>query len=228
MSGLEVIAVIPAFNAAGSVGAVAAGALRHVREVIVVDDGSADETAARARDAGARVVSHAGNMGKGAALKTGFALALKSGCGAVVTLDADGQHDPEDIPRLIGAAIGPAGIVIGARLWDRAKIPPARYWANMVGVKAISWRTGSALGDSQSGFRLYKSEVIAGLDFTGGRFETETELLIRAGLKGFKIASVPVRAAYSEDIIKRSHFRAVADTYRICMLFLRSFFWSRH
>lgn len=217
--------IIPAFNAAGTVGIVVAGALRHIGDVLVVDDGSTDGTARKAADAGAKVISHGKNLGKGAALKTGFEFALKDGFDAMLTLDSDTQHDPDEIPKLIDAAGGGAGIVIGARLKDEDKIPPARYWANMVGVRAISWRARNRIDDSQSGFRLYRAEVFKGMKYSGGRFETETELLIRSGRRGFGIASVPVRTIYSEDIIRSSHYRTVSDTYRICILFLRSFFW---
>ena len=94
---------------------------------------------------------------------------------------------------------------------------------NMVGVACISWRAKNKLGDSQSGFRLYKAGVLRAMSFKGGRFEAETELLIRAGRMGFRIVSVPVKTIYSEEITSRSHFRTVRDTYRICMMFLKSF-----
>ena len=222
---MRAIGLIPALDAEDTVGEVAAGALRHLGEVVVVDDGSADGTAAAARRAGAHVISHGRNLGKGAALSTGFKYALEKGCEAVVTLDADGQHDPDEIPKLLEAAEGGAGIEIGSRLWDRERIPKARYYTNMVGVGAISWRAKNKLADSQSGFRFYKADVLRGMKLTGTGFEAETELLIRAGRRGFKIASVQARAVYSEEILRKSHFRTVADTYRICMTFLKSFFW---
>jgi len=218
------MALVPALDAGLTVGQVVRGASKYVDAVVVVDDGSADDTAEKAREAGAHIIRHDANRGKGAALKTGFDYALAQGYDAVITLDADTQHDPDDIPKLIEAA-GGAGIVVGSRLREKDKIPPARYYANMVGVKCISWRAKNALLDSQSGFRLYKAEVISGIKFSGGRFETETELLIRAGRRGFRIASVPVKTIYSEEIIRGSHFRTVSDTYRICIMFLRSFFF---
>ena len=221
------MALIPAYGCEDTVGRVVAGALRHVEHVLVVDDGSDDDTSASAATAGAVVISHARNLGKGEALKTGFSYALSQGFDAVVTLDADGQHDPDEIPRLIEAADGGAGVVVGARLRDRDKIPLYRYRANMVGVAAISWRVGQRIDDTQSGFRLYKADVLSGLKVGASRFEAETEMLIRAGRRGFRIASVPVTAIYSEEIISRSHYRKVADTYRICILFLKSFLWRR-
>ncbi|MGA2192952.1 MAG: glycosyltransferase family 2 protein [Nitrospirota bacterium] len=216
--------LIPAYQAADTVGRVVRGSLRHLGHVLVVDDGSTDGTSAAAREAGAVVISHARNRGKGYALKTGFLYALKAGYDAVVTLDADTQHDPEEIPKLLEKA-GEGEIVLGARLREKTVIPKARYWTNMVGVRCISWRAKAALDDSQSGFRLYKAGVLEGVKFRGGRFEGETELIIRAGRKGFRIVNVPVKAIYTPDILCKSHYRAVRDTYRICMMFLRSFFW---
>jgi glycosyltransferase involved in cell wall biosynthesis len=222
---LKVLCLIPALDAADTVGGVIAGAKRRIPGVLVVDDGSTDGTADRARAAGAVVISHKKNIGKGAALRTGFVYALKNGFDAVLTIDADGQHDPDEIPGLLKAGEGEAGIVIGGRLGDKASIPPARYYANMVGVRCISWRARNRIEDSQWGFRLYKADVLRDMKYTSVGFETETELLIRAGMRGFRIANVPVRTIYSDDITRKSRFRAVADTYRICMLFLRSFFW---
>jgi glycosyltransferase involved in cell wall biosynthesis len=217
--------LIPALDAGDTVGAVAEGALKYLDEVLVVDDGSADDTAAKARAAGATVISHPANLGKGAALKTGFEYALGQGYDAVLTLDADTQHDPDEIPKLLRGAGEGAGIVIGARLGDKEKVPPARYYTNMVGVAAISWRAKNLLLDSQSGFRLYRADVLRGMRYSSAGFETETELLIRAGRRGFKIASVPVKAIYNKEVLGRSHFRTVRDTYRICIVFLKSFFW---
>lgn len=222
---MKLMGLIPALDAEDTVGLVVTGTLKYLERVVVVDDGSSDGTAEVARRAGAEVISHVKNLGKGAALRTGFEYALKDGCDAVVTLDADTQHDPAEIPKLIEAAKGGAGIVVGCRLKDRGKIPPARYYTNMVGVKCFSWMSRNRLEDSQSGFRLYTAGVLKGMKYASSGFETESELLIRAGRRGFKIANVPVRAIYDEQILSRSHFRAVRDTYRICILFLRSFFW---
>jgi len=222
---LKVMGLIPALDAEDTVGLVVAGTLKYLERVVVVDDGSTDGTAEAARKAGAEVISHGKNQGKGAALKTGFEYVLKEGYDAVVTLDADTQHDPSEIPKLIEASKGGAGIVVGCRLKDRGKIPPARYYTNMVGVKCFSFMSRNTLEDSQSGFRLYTAGVLKGMKYASCGFETESELLIRAGRRGFKIANVPVKAIYDEQILSRSHFRAVRDTYRICILFLRSFFW---
>jgi glycosyltransferase involved in cell wall biosynthesis len=222
---VKVMGLIPALDAGETVGQVVAGAKRYLDKVLVVDDGSKDDTAAKAKEAGANVISHPRNLGKGAALKTGFEYALGQGYDAVLTLDADTQHDPDEIPKLLMEAEKGAGIVIGSRLAEKEKVPPARYYTNMVGVTAISWRARNRLLDSQSGFRVYKAEVLTGMKYVSAGFATETELLIRAGRRGFKIASVPVKAIYNTEVLKRSHYRTVRDTYRICIVFLKSFFW---
>ncbi|MHB8172986.1 MAG: glycosyltransferase family 2 protein [Nitrospirota bacterium] len=222
---MKVLGLIPAYDAQGLVGGVVKKALKYLPEVLVVDDGSADNTANEASEAGAMIIPHPRNLGKGAALKTGFGYALEKGYDAVLTLDADGQHDPDEIPKLLSAVSSDSGIIIGARLAEKDKIPPARYWANMVGVKCISWRARNPLLDSQSGFRIYKAELLRGMKVKSSGFEAESEMLMRAGMSGFKIKSVPVRTIYSEEALKKSHFRTVPDTYRICMMFLRSFLW---
>ncbi len=217
--------MIPAYDAQGSVGQVAGKAIGYLPEVLVINDGSSDDTAAEASGAGAKVISHPQNMGKGAALKTGFDYALENGYDAVLTLDADGQHDPDEIPKLLAAASPDVGIVIGARLSEKDKIPPARYWANMVGVKCISWRARNRLLDSQSGFRIYSAELLRVMKVRANGFEAESEMLMRAGRMGFTIKSVPVRTIYNEEALRKSHFRTVPDTYHICIMFLRSFLW---
>lgn len=224
---MRVTALVPALDAAGTIGLVVRGALKHVERVVVVDDGSVDETAAEAARAGARVISHGQNFGKGEALKTGFKHALSEGFDAIVTLDADTQHDPDEIPRLLEAAYAGADIVIGARLAEKDKIPRARYYTNLVGVACISWRAGTHIEDTQSGFRVYRTDAVRGIRLYTHGFDTETEILIKAGRLGKRIVTVPVRTIYTDEIISKSHFRPVCDTYRICMVFLDSLFWPR-
>jgi UDP-N-acetylglucosamine---dolichyl-phosphate N-acetylglucosaminyltransferase len=222
---VKVLGLIPAYDAQGMVEGVVKKALKYLPEVLVVDDGSSDNTAGEAGEAGAKVISHPRNLGKGAALKTGFRYALEKGYDAVLTMDADGQHDPDEVPKLLAAVSPDAGIVIGARLTEKEKIPPARYRANMVGVKCISWRARNALLDSQSGFRIYKAKLLREMKVKSSGFEAESEMLMRAGIMGYKIISVPVRTIYSEEALRRSHYRTVPDTYHICIMFLKSFFW---
>jgi len=221
------MALVPALDAADTITRVVTGALPYVERVLVVDDGSGDGTAGKAESAGARVISHGRNLGKGEALKTGFGYALEEGFDAVVTLDADTQHDPEDIPRLLAAMEAGSDIVIGARLAEKEVIPRARYYTNLVGVTCISWRAGCHIDDTQSGYRVYRMEAVRDIKLGTHRFDTESEILIKAGRRGKRITTVPVRAIYTDEIVSKSHFRPVYDTYRICMVFLRSLFWPR-
>jgi len=222
---MRVMALIPALDAAATVGPVVRGVLEHIPDVVVVDDGSSDDTSGAAREAGARVVRHDTNLGKGAALVTGFRLAIEGGFDAVLTLDADGQHDPEYIPELMKTAEAGPAVTLGCRVMDLERFPKARYYTNRIGVVCISWRAKARIDDSQTGYRVYRTDFLKGVEVTSGRFATETELLIKAGRRGLGIACVPIEPLYPEDAVGGSHFRPVADTYRICMLFLRSFFW---
>ncbi len=216
----RICCVIPAFNEEKRIASVIAGARKHFMEVIVVDDGSQDATARRAEEAGALVVRHAANQGKGMALRTGFGHALTRDCAAVLTIDGDGQHAPQEIGKFLAAHEADAGdIIIGSRLWDRDAIPRYRYIPNRIGIFCISWAAGCRIEDTQSGFRLYRREVLESirLDTTG--FETESEILIKAGRAGFRICSLPVSAIYHSDYT--TNFRPVRDFYRISMLFLK-------
>lgn len=217
---MKLIAVIPAFNEAARVGPVVKQTRSFVETVVVVDDGSSDQTATEAEAAGARVLRHDGNRGKGAAIQTGLRYLQECGADAAVFLDADGQHDPNDIPRLAAAAeAGGAGIVVGSRMTDVTTMPRVRLWTN----RFMSWLTGKLarqpVADSQCGYRLVRREVVADLKFSTARFETETEMLIQAGRAGHRITSVPVRTIYLAG--RQSHIRPLRDTIRFLRMVAR-------
>jgi glycosyltransferase involved in cell wall biosynthesis len=213
----RILAMIPAHDEAPRIGPVVSSAARLV-PVLVVDDGSGDETAAVAERAGARVIRQTPNQGKGAALRTGFRVALAEGAEAVVTLDADGQHDPADIPRIVAAARrSPGWIVIGARLADRKKIPPLRYFANRFANFWIAWAAGYPIEDSQSGFRVYPASLLARVRVPHGPtkgFVFESEILIAASRLGYQSVPVRVAAIYPPEG-RPSHFRQFVDVERI-------------
>jgi glycosyltransferase involved in cell wall biosynthesis len=209
----DVAAVIPAYDCAASVGAVVAGVRRHLARVVVVSDGSRDATAQAAREAGAEVEELAENRGKGAALRRGIELALASDPAALVLLDADAQHDPEDLPGFLEAwDRGRPGLVIGCRLQDVRDIPPARYWTNYIGSRILSWMTGRELLDSQSGYRLLSSDLARRLALRSKGYAIESEMVIRAAQLGERIEHVRIRTIYNEN---GSHFRPFQDTLRI-------------
>jgi glycosyltransferase involved in cell wall biosynthesis len=190
-----VLALIPAYQEAPRVAAVVTGAARYL-PVVVVDDGSTDGTADAAEAAGATVLRQVPNAGKGAALRTGFRYALEAGAAAVVTLDADGQHDPGEIPGFLERfALDRPSLVIGQR--DLASMPPVRRLANTLGGMTLAVTLGRTVPDNQSGFRLIDRTLMRALldsDETG--FEFEVEMIARAVALGLPIAAVPVRTIY--------------------------------
>jgi len=217
----NVAAVIPALNEALRIADVVAGALAECDLVIVVDDGSDDETAAIVAATPAVLLRHPQRLGKGRALRAGFAEALRRGMAAVVTLDGDGQHDARDIPRLIAAANAyPRNIVNGARLRKRSTQPWYRRLGNDFGDWGIAWGCGYRLIDSQSGQRLYPAQVLALRDVPGEGFVFEAQILISAARElGFGVVSVPVETRYatpgSGELFRKSHFRLFRDLARI-------------
>lgn len=209
--GSPTAALIPAFNAATSLGQVVEGTRRYVREVLVVDDGSTDQTSTVARYAGARVIRLAVNSGKGTAVRTGLGLLLGEHYERILMLDADGQHDPNDIPRFLAVA-SHADFVLGNRLWSPAGIPARRRWTNHIGTTALRLMTGFPLEDSQCGFRLVSAGLLRRMGLVGRRYSVDTEILVRAGKLRATFHHVPVRVIYGGEV---SHYRPALDTLHI-------------
>ncbi len=199
--GPRLLALVPAYEEAPRIGAVVVAARRHL-PVLVIDDGSTDETAANAEAAGAEVIRQAPNQGKGAALRAGFRHALDAGCHAVITLDADGQHDPDEIPWFI-AALGAPGasgprpeLIIGRR--DFSRMPPVRRLSNTVGTAAFSWAVGRRVPDNQSGYRLLGRRLMAAmLDSREAGFEFEVEMIAVCIRRGWTLDWVPISTIYA-------------------------------
>jgi len=211
-----IAALIPAYRAATTVGGIVSRARRHLEEVVVVDDGSTDGSGEAARAAGARVLRHSTNLGKGAALATGFAKLLEEGATAIITLDADGQHDPDDIPRFVeaGRRTG-ADLVVGARADAFAAMSGGRRFGNRFSCAAVRFFRGPSLPDTQCGFRLYSRRFLESASFRRRSYDAEVELLMRAGLGGYAVVSIPVRVP-AADGRATSHYRPWLDTYRMC------------
>ena len=217
----SVAVVIPAFNESLRIREVVQGALAQLPQVIVVDDGSDDDTAAQLNDLPVTLLRHSQRRGKGAALRSGFAEAMRCGCVGVLTMDGDGQHDPADLPRLLRvAARHPRCIVIGARLRQRAQQPRYRRLANGFGDWGIGWACGFSIADSQSGQRYYPAPVCRLGSIPGEDFVFEAQLLISAARElGMGAVSVPIETRYGQlpdqMHLRRSHFRPLRDLYRI-------------
>jgi glycosyltransferase involved in cell wall biosynthesis len=221
-------AVIPAYDAADTIAAVVEGTRRHVAPVAVVDDGSHDATGDVARGAGAVVIRHPTNRGKGAALQTGFRHAVAHGATRVVTLDADGQHLPDEIPTLLATADAhPDAIVVGEREKSGHAIRRIARFGNWVADTLLRAFAGRRLPDTQSGFRVYPAAATSALGAAGSHFEFETEVLLRAARAGIDIVGVPVRVYYPPPDERVTHYDPWRDTLRIIAVTLRVSLASR-
>ena len=213
--------LIPAYNEAATIRALAERVLESVAQVVVVDDGSTDGTGAQLAGLPLTLLTNPRNLGKAASLWRGLVHAMAAGATRVVTLDGDGQHNPDDIGRLLYVAdLFPRHIVIGARLHDKQNFPPRRYYANQFARFWISWAAGYPIADTQSGFRVYPAHLLAQLtraDVAWGRFVFESEVLISAGARGVRSVAVPIPGIYPASA-RRSHFRPVVDIARIVVM----------
>jgi glycosyltransferase involved in cell wall biosynthesis len=198
-----VLALIPGYQEGPRIGRVVESAAAYL-PVLVVDDGSTDDTSAQAEAAGATVLRQIPNAGKGAALRTGFRHALATGAEAVVTLDADGQHDPDDIPAFMAAfTTSRPELVVGRR--DFASMPPVRRLSNTLGGWFFSAAVGRSIPDNQSGYRLIGRRLMSALlDSDESGFEFEVEMIARCIALGLPIAEVPIRTIYAGE---PSHIR---------------------
>lgn len=221
----QIAILIPAYNASRSLRGVIEGIEGYGLDILVVDDGSTDATAEIAEELGAYVLTHAVNRGKGTALKTGFRFLVYQGYKAMITMDADGQHDPSFIPQLIRAYQEQGGqIVIGSRAGEFEAMNWLRRFWNRLGVKTVSKLTRTPFTDTQSGYRLIEAGVLKGLPLCSSGYEAELELLIKACKRGHNVVNIPVTTHYA-DGRSSSHFRSVTDTWLICRTFLQELFW---
>ena len=189
----RIAVLIPAYNAAASLRGVIEGIKEYVPSILVVDDGSTDATAEIALAAGVHVLRHQINRGKGVALRTGFWFLLHQGYRAIITMDADGQHDPSYIPLFIDVyKKGKGDIIIGSRAAEFHAMSWLRRFWNRLGVKAVSKLIGTPLTDTQSGYRLIKAEVLQGLPLRAAGYEVELELLIKACKRGHRVVEIKV------------------------------------
>jgi glycosyltransferase involved in cell wall biosynthesis len=218
---MKIIVVIPAYNEAATIRPLAEAILQQGLGLIVVDDASQEGTSDQLIDLPLTLIRHEKNQGKAASLSDGMDVALAQGADGILTLDGDGQHRPEDIPKLISVfSEKPNQLVIGARLLKREQAPKARRRANDFADFWISWAAGQRIFDSQSGFRLYPARAVAQIDIDYNRergFVFESEFLIEASRQGFGIRTVPLTSHYPNQA-RLSHFRPVVDISRIVLM----------
>lgn len=211
---------MPAYDAERTVGAVVRDAKERLDTVLVVDDGSHDATATVAREAGALVVSHAVNRGKGAALRTGLEWASEHGYDIAVTLDADGQHPPSQIPRLLAASRDVDALVLGVRDLAGANAPRANQLSNGFSNWFLSMVTRRPLRDTQCGLRRYPVRRALALRVADDGFGFETEVLLRALRAGVPIVQVDIEVLYPDT--RTTHFDSRRDPWRIVGRVLRT------
>lgn len=205
------VAVVPCLNEARTIGALVPRLLHLVREVLVIDDGSSDETGRLASLAGARVIRHDSPLGKGAALATGWTVALQESALWTLLLDGDGQHDPDDAPRLFAAAVQGIHLVVGNRMPNAQAMPFVRRHTNRWMSRRISTLAGREIPDSQCGYRLVHLPSLQKVGLRSRCFEIESEMIVAFARAGLGIASAPIQVRYRGE---RSKISPVRDTLR--------------
>ncbi len=219
---MKVCVLLPAYNEEKEIGKLINQIQAYGFDVIVVDDGSSDNTADISRKAQAVVISHQKNEGKGQSLRTGFKFIQKNAYDAAVIMDSDGQHLPHEINNFIDKAKNSdADIIIGNRMGEPQGMPLLRVLTNKVTSLLLSFVVKTKIPDSQCGFRLIRSSVLKELNLSTIKYDTESEILIQAAKHGFKIVSVPVKSIYTHN---RSLINPIFDTFRFCNLILKSIF----
>jgi glycosyltransferase involved in cell wall biosynthesis len=219
-----ILIAIPCYQGAARIADVVRGALATGHPVLVVDDGSRDESGKLAEAAGATVLRHATNHGKGAALATAFAYARRKNFQAVLTMDADGQHDPAEVEKLVAAYHAePRALVVGVRSFAPEDMPRRSRIGNTISTWWISKFAGQDYRDTQSGFRVYPRALFAAVKLVSRRFDTETELLLRAAKMKLPLVEVPIATIYTADRV--THFHGFRDTMRVIKLVIGSPFW---
>ncbi|MDT8307289.1 MAG: glycosyltransferase family 2 protein [Anaerolineae bacterium] len=211
----RILAVVPTYNEQNQVEKVVRGICEFGVPVLVVDDGSTDDSAARAEAAGAILLRQETNQGKGAALRRGFLWALDHGYDAILTLDADCQHHPGDIPQFLQAyAGGDYDLIIGARNFE--DMPWTRYTMNVLGRWTFSWVMGQPMPDNQSGYRLLSARLAeATLTSKEDGYEFEVEMIVICIQRGYQLGWVPIRTIYNEEPSHINHIQHVYNYLRL-------------
>jgi len=197
---MKTVAVIPAYNEANHIADIVQAVLPHVEEVVVIDDGSSDNTSERALAAGATVLTHVINCGAGAATQTGLSYAFDFGADYVITFDGDGQHDAADIPGIVSfAEKEQKDVIIGSRFLTKNEIPRLRIWGNKIANGITFFLSGISVSDSQSGFKVFSRHAISRINITANGFEFCTEIIRAIANENLSYAEYPIKVYYSEE-----------------------------
>ncbi|MBN1309408.1 MAG: glycosyltransferase family 2 protein [Chitinispirillaceae bacterium] len=211
----DIAVLIPAYKSAALLRGVLPRVMKYVPErcICVVDDASNDGTSLVCGGYGITCLSHGSNCGKGAALATGFRYLATNDTRWIVTMDADGQHAPEDLPKFVAASrkTPPPGICIGTRTMKSAVMPPERILSNLITSRILSLLCGIRIIDSQSGYRLYSMELLKRIDISFNRFEMESEIIMKAAFLGYPVTFTGIQTLYLRG---PSHISHIADTVR--------------
>ncbi len=223
---MKICVVIATYNENKEIGRLVKEIKRQNLDVLVIDDGSSDLTSEIAKESGAIVLRNEKNEGKGASLRKGFHYALNNGFDAIITMDGDGQHSPEDIPFFLRLAKhSDAGVIVGNRMQKTKSMPVVRYLTNKVMSCFLSYMVRQKIPDTQCGFRLIKNEVLKNMSFVASKYEIESEMLIKSSFLGFKIESVPIKTIYGRE---KSQINPFMDTLRFIRLILRELWITRY
>lgn len=218
---VKIIVVMPAYNAVDTISDIVNRIKKINLDIIVIDDGSTDNTTQAAFQEGAFVISHSTNMGKGFSLRDGFDYALRNNYDGVIIMDADGQHDPQEIAAFLKLAQDSnADIIIGNRMLNPKDMPFVRFLANKIMSFIISYICKTKIPDTQCGFKFIKTGVLKNIKLNSSRYDIDTEILIKAGRENFKICSMPIKSIYSKHI--SSKIKPLKDT----IIFLKLLFSS--
>jgi len=216
----RIMIIIPAYNEEGSIAKLLPSLNFPPQDIIVVDDGSIDNTFSESQSFGVHVIRHEKNEGKGMAHRTGFNFASKEEARWVITMDADGQHSPKDIPKFIKAIKEKKGdMIIGEREVTIRTMPFLRFLTNLWTSFVVSILGGKRAKDAQSGFRAISKEIFTSISLSTNNFQTESEIIIKAARRGFRITSVPIRTIYNESY---SYIKPFLDTLRFIKLAFQS------
>ncbi len=222
---MKICVLIPAYNESKRIGNLVSQilTLKEITEIVVVDDGSFDSTYEEAKKAGATVLKHEKNKGKGAALRTGFSYVKGKDLSAVITMDGDGQHNWREIPLFIEIfKKSGADIIVGSRMQKCKDMPLIRYLTNRFTSFVTSLIGKCKVTDSQSGFRLISIDVLKKLELSSSNFEIESEVIIKAGRKGAQIKEIPISTIYLADSTKKSKIHPLIDTLKFFRLVIRN------